>query len=104
MAGGRIIASGTPGELKQRVSDGGVMEVEVFGLPEGALRLVESVPGVRGVSVTERGQAQLVLIHADPDVEVAPRVLQCFHGSRVGRVATREPTLEDAYVDLVRSS
>jgi ABC-2 type transport system ATP-binding protein len=31
-------------------------------------------------------------------------VLSCLDGVRVGRVVSREPTLEDAYVELVSST
>ena len=46
---------------------------------------------------------QVVVVGAAPGVEVTPAVLSCMDGARVGRVVTREPTLEDAYVELVSS-
>ncbi len=101
IAGGRIVATGSPDDLKQRVSNGGVVEVEVFGIPDGVLSAVEAVAGVRSVIVEERGQAQLLLVHAEPGADVTPSVMGCLDGARVGRVVTREPTLEDAYVELV---
>ena len=36
-----------------------------------------------------------------PGAEVTQQVLKCLDGTRVGRVSHREPTLEDAYVELV---
>jgi len=33
-----------------------------------------------------------------------PALLKALDGSAVGKVVTREPTLEDAYVELVRSA
>jgi len=102
IAGGRIVASGTPAQLKQRVSGGGVVEVEVFGIPDGVVGGVRTLPGVRTVSVEERGQAQVLLVHTEPGADVAQAVLGRLDGARVGRVVTREPTLEDAYVELVR--
>jgi hypothetical protein len=35
---------------------------------------------------------------------VTPTVLAALEGRSLGRVATREPTLEDAYVELVRDA
>jgi len=63
---------------------------------------VRTLPGVRTVSVEERGQAQVLLVHTEPGADVAQAVLGRLDGARVGRVVTREPTLEDAYVELVR--
>jgi len=104
IADGRIVASGSPAELKQRVSSGGVLEVEVFGVPDGVLGAVQALAGARTVVVEERGQAQVLVVHADPGVELTQAVLGCLDGARVGKVVTREPTLEDAYVELVGSS
>jgi ABC-2 type transport system ATP-binding protein len=101
---GRILASGTPADLKQRVSVGGVVEVEVFGVNDGVLASIQTLPGVRGVQVEERGQAQVLMVRADPGAEVTQPVLSCLDGARVGRVVSREPTLEDAYVELVSAS
>jgi ABC-2 type transport system ATP-binding protein len=101
ISGGRIVAHGTPADLKQAVSIGGVVEVEVFGMADGVLDRVRAVPGVQSAVVSEQGQAQQLLVHAVPGAEITQSVLGCLDGSRLGRIATREPTLEDAYVELV---
>nr|MBA2465331.1 ABC transporter ATP-binding protein [Nocardioidaceae bacterium] len=98
---GELVAEGTPALLKQRVTDGHVVEVETFGLPDTALAAVRSLAGVRTVAVEERGQAQVLLVQVDPGAEVTSSVLGCLGGVNVGRVSSREPTLEDAYVELV---
>jgi ABC-2 type transport system ATP-binding protein len=101
---GEIVAEGAPSALKQRVTGGHVVEVETFGLPEHQLDAVRSVSGVRSVAVEERGQAQVLLVQVDPGAEVTSGVLGSLNGTRVGRVSSREPTLEDAYVELVSGS
>ncbi|MGI5238414.1 ABC transporter ATP-binding protein [Dactylosporangium sp. CA-139066] len=104
ISGGRILAGGTPEELKQRVSVGNVVEFEVFGLAGEVPDRVRGLGGVRSVSVEERGPAQVLLVHTEPGAELTPAVLGLLDGARVGRVATRSPTLEDAYVELVGQS
>jgi ABC-2 type transport system ATP-binding protein len=104
IADGRIVAEGTPARLKAGVADGSVVEVEVFGGAEAVLAGVQAVPGVLSALVEERGQAQVVVVRAEPGAEVTQPVLSCLRDVRVGRVATREPTLEDAYVELVGSA
>ncbi len=98
---GELVAEGTPALLKQRVTDGHVVEVETFGLPDTAPAAVRSLTGVRTVAVEERGQAQVLLVQVEPGTEVTSAVLGCLVGVNVGRVSSREPTLEDAYVELV---
>jgi ABC-2 type transport system ATP-binding protein len=104
LAKGQIVATGTPDDLKQRVSSGSVVEVEVFGAADGVLGRVQALTGVRSAMIEERGQAQLLAVQARPGAEITQEVLGCLDGTRVGRVVTRQPTLEDAYVELVGSS
>jgi ABC-2 type transport system ATP-binding protein len=101
IAGGRIVAEGTPADLKARVGEGTVVEVEVFGDAGSVLDDVQGVTGVRSAVVEERGQAQVLVVRAEPGAEVTQPVLGELAGISLGRVATREPTLEDAYVELV---
>src|SRR3954447_18060640 len=98
---GTIVAEGTPQELKARVADGAVVELEAFGISDEALARLRSVPGVMSVSVEEREQAQLVLVQARKGEEPTQALLAALDGTQIGRVSTREPTLEDAYVQLV---
>jgi ABC-2 type transport system ATP-binding protein len=104
IAGGRIIAEGTPAELKQNVSSGSVLEVEVFGLPHGLVPGLRGEVGVRSVTVEERGQAEALIVHFEPGVDLTQPVLEKLEGSRIGKLITREPTLEDAYVELVAAA
>jgi ABC-2 type transport system ATP-binding protein len=104
IAGGRIVAQGTPAELKGGAGDGHVVEVEVYGPAEAGAQAIRALAGVRAVNVEERGQAQLLVVQVAPGAEVTHGVLGCLDGATVGKVATREPTLEDAYVALVRQA
>jgi ABC-2 type transport system ATP-binding protein len=53
------------------------------------------------VSVEDREHAQLLLVQSPKGLELTSALLGELDGTRVGRVVTREPTLEDAYVALV---
>jgi ABC-2 type transport system ATP-binding protein len=98
---GEIVAHGTPAALKSGVAEGAVVEVEVFGLPDGTVERVRELTGVRSVSVEEREQAQVLIVQTGADVELTHAILGRLNGANVGRVSRREPTLEDAYVALV---
>ena len=101
---GRIVATGTPEELKRTVAGGSIVEVEAYGVDDSTLEATRNVPGVLSVDVEERGQAQLLIVRSADNAEITQRVLACLDGVRVGRVGSREPTLEDAYVQLVRTA
>jgi ABC-2 type transport system ATP-binding protein len=98
---GQIVAHGTPLDLKRGVADGTVVEVEVFGIPDGTQDRVRRLPGVLSVSVEEREQAQMLIVQTRPEVELTQSLLGTLNGAEVGRISKREPTLEDAYVSLV---
>ena len=46
----------------------------------------------------------MLLVQSPKGLELTRELLACLDGARVGRVAAREPTLEDAYVSLVDES
>jgi ABC-2 type transport system ATP-binding protein len=100
---GEIVAEGTPADLKANVSDGGVVEIEVFGIDEPAVQRLRAIEGVRSVGVEPREQAQVLVVQTDGR-ELTHALLLPLDGAQVGRVSVREPTLEDAYVALVKES
>jgi ABC-2 type transport system ATP-binding protein len=104
IANGQIVAQGTPRELKAGVADGSVVEVEVFGLEEAAADRVRALDGVRAVSLEERDQLQLLIVQTAPGLELTNAILRQLDGATIGRVSSREPTLEDAYVQLVTAA
>jgi ABC-2 type transport system ATP-binding protein len=104
IANGQIVAQGTPKQLKAGVADGSVVEVEVFGVEEGSVERVKGIEGVRAVTVEEREQAQLLIVQTAPGLELTHAILSQLNGASIGRVSSREPTLEDAYVQLVTAA
>jgi ABC-2 type transport system ATP-binding protein len=101
IAQGRMVAEGTPQDLKARVKDRTVVEIEAYGVTPDAVDELRRIPGVAAVAVTERDQVQLIQVQSAQGVELTQTLLGRLDGTRVGGVAVREPTLEDAYVDLV---
>ncbi len=73
----------------------------MYGVEDASLAAVRSIAGVRGVNVEERDQAQVLVVQTDMDAELTQEILARLDGVSLGRVTTREPTLEDAYVALV---
>jgi ABC-2 type transport system ATP-binding protein len=98
---GNIVALDTPDALKKLVQDLSVIEVEVFGVPEDLLAEIRAQKFVDNVSVENREQRQLLTVHTPLGSEAIPDLMALFNGRRVGKVTSREPTLEDAYVRLV---
>jgi ABC-2 type transport system ATP-binding protein len=104
IADGRIQALGTPAELRSRADGRRVVEVEAYGVPDTALAALRDLPGVRETAVETRGSLQVLTVQSDAHVDVQGEVLRELAGIRLGRVDSREPTLEDAYVTIVNAS
>ncbi len=105
---GELVAEGTPAQLKARDTAGSVVEVETFsGIDaagvRGRVEAVGALPGVRSVVVDDSPVGETMVVQVEPGADVTAAVLGALTGIRVGRVVTREPTLEDAYVQLVSS-
>jgi ABC-2 type transport system ATP-binding protein len=101
---GSIVAEGTPAELKRGISDRNVIEIEAFGLSETSIDRLREIEGVEAVSVEVQDQAQVIVVRSRRGPELIPPLLSALDSASLGRVVAREPTLEDAYVELVDSS
>jgi ABC-2 type transport system ATP-binding protein len=101
---GELVSTGTPSDLKAVVADRTVVEIEAYGVSDEAVDRMRRAEGVTSVSVEEREQAQVLLVQSPKGLELTQELLGYLDGSKIGRVAVREPTLEDAYVTLVGES
>jgi ABC-2 type transport system ATP-binding protein len=101
IAKGEIVGEGTPEALKAGVADGRVTEIEVFGVGDPVVERLRALDGVTAVAVEERDQRQLLVVQTTGERELTAPLLAELDGIEVGRVSSREPTLEDAYVALV---
>ena len=98
---GSIVAEGTPGSIKQLVEHLGIVEFEAVAVPADGLRLLRELPGVSSVAVADHDLAQLVTIHCIRPADVMTQLGVILEGIELNRVSSRNPTLEDAYVQLV---
>src|SRR6201991_4596486 len=76
IAKGRIVALDTPADLKKQVTTGTVLEIEVFGLPDGLVEKVRAEHDVLSVMVDVRGQAEVLAVHARPGTDVTQTVMR----------------------------
>jgi len=98
---GRIVAEGTPASLKALVTDRTVIEVVAFNVSDAALTAVRVLDGVESVAVEADDQAQVLSVRSARGVALIQPLLGALTEAHVTSVTAREPTLEDAYVQLV---
>src|SRR5579864_436475 len=98
---GEIVAEGTPSSIKRRVEDQGVVEFEVVGMAADRLVDLRGLPGVSSVVVADHELAQTVTVQCAHPADVMTQLGMLLDGIALRKVSAREPTLEDAYVQLI---
>jgi ABC-2 type transport system ATP-binding protein len=101
---GRIVALGTGADLKGAVANRTIVEIETFGISPDALERLKADPDVIAVNMEERDQSQILLVQSERGTQITHRLLGQLGDTRVGKVVGREPTLEDAYVQLIATT
>ncbi|MDA8238116.1 MAG: ATP-binding cassette domain-containing protein [Chloroflexi bacterium] len=104
---GRILALGTPSELKRRVQEESLFRIALDQLPGGPATLV-GLPGVRSAALGAAGAGAAApdgvtvsLVLADDGALAAVIAALTAAGARIRGLAKSEPTLEDVFVELV---
>jgi ABC-2 type transport system ATP-binding protein len=94
--GGRLVAEGTPDELKRSVGND-VIVAHVDGKAEASRRAVEPLAGVR--SVEARGE-QLIVTATDGAATIGAVAVALSGVAPVRHLTLRTPTLDDVFLEL----
>ena len=103
IAGGRIAAAGTPGELRQRVVGPSRIIAELRGADEAALTAaVKAIAGVRKVEHAPAGNWLRLVIQSDPNTDIRAEVfkLTADKGWQLRELRREVGSLEDFFVQI----
>jgi ABC-2 type transport system ATP-binding protein len=98
---GEIVAEGSPSEIKGRVSQVNVIELQLREAPQALLESLRGLPGVASLHSTPDGVLQRVILQVWRDVDLRETVLDAVGEATVESVVEREPTLEEAYLSIL---
>jgi len=101
---GAIIASGTPSEIKRRFSKVAVLEVILRQSQVNAVSDLTPIPGIKHVTSVSDGPIQKLTIHTIPGSEVREEVTKVLGAGNIESIVMRDPTLEEAYLSIFKSS
>ncbi len=101
MAAGRLVALGTPRELRQQSIGGELLELECANIG-AAMDLVAKIPGVHDVAVF--GDALHLLVDDGAETARAACALLAEHGLPGASARQIAPSMEDMFVHLVRTA
>jgi len=101
---GKIIALGTPAELKQRIGHKDGLRLEVAGWRPELSQKLQDLPGVEQLAARHLGTDSLweVSLQAEDGRAVLPGVIERLggNGSRIMNLTVSEPSLEDVFLHL----
>jgi len=99
---GRIVALGTPSQLKELVERRSIIEIEMEGVTENMITSIEMMDGVEAVSTHHDNGRSTMRVQVEIGADMISSITSKLSGSRLIRITTEEPTLEDAFISLVR--
>jgi ABC-2 type transport system ATP-binding protein len=98
---GRIVAEGSPSEMKRRISRLNVIEIQLRSLPPALVAGIEAVKGVNSVAASQDGMLHRLIVQTEPDAGARESIAALVDGDIVESVLEREPTLEEAYLRIL---
>lgn len=98
---GRLVFTGTVGELKRRVRPERRVEIAVEGDPEGARAFLRGRRWVRDAAILDGGAILVTLSDTEPPLADIPKAL-IDAGFRLTRFLEREVDLEEAFLKLTK--
>lgn len=102
--GGKVLSCDTPKSLKMRLQTEAIFNLKVgpLGPKPSREEMLESLPGVRQVTITERNhetELNLILEKEETLSDILAHLSR--RGSNLISLGKKEPTLEDVFIDLV---
>ncbi len=99
---GSLVALGAPRDIRQRFSRVGVVELTLSAPRRGLADDLRRLQGVERVTVSADGPFERLTVYTPPDAAFAGCVRAAAGETGVVSVVAREPTLEEAYISLLR--
>jgi len=99
---GKIVAEGSPTELKRKISGGDIVEADFTDLPYAVMKILESADFVLEVKRRTGGLTILVKNGA----EAVPKIVELvdMNGGKLRTITLRELTLDDVFLEVTGRS
>jgi ABC-2 type transport system ATP-binding protein len=104
ISGGKFIASGTPSDLQNLVKDDSIIEIEVRNLDQSSEEAVRSIDGVLDVQINTEASCPILRVQVRTGSNLMLAIASKLDHCGLVRVSSEEPTLEDAYLRLVKNN
>jgi ABC-2 type transport system ATP-binding protein len=99
---GKLVALGTPTEIKQQFSKINIVEVTIKEPRKGLSEEIAKMDGVERVDSAVEGVFQKLVIQTRMGINLNGRISDIIGKNNIERSATRDPTLEEAYLSILK--
>ena len=101
LAGGRLVAKGTPDELRQQVTQGSRVIVEVkTDSPEAVATALDALEGVTDVASESAGSWQRFILTGEGDIRASVGAMLADQGLTLRELRRESGSLEDFFVQI----
>ncbi len=99
---GKLVALGSPTEIKNKFSKINVIEAVVKEASRGLIDELGKMEGVERVDAGADGAFQKLIIHIKLGSNLQDRIADRVGRGNIENIATRAPTLEEAYLSILK--
>lgn len=99
---GKLVAMGSPTDIKRRLSNIVIIEVTVKETTVGLVDVISRLEGVQRVETGVDGVLQKLIIHSKAEIDIKDSITTTVGQSGIESMISREPTLEEAYLNMLK--
>ena len=99
---GKLVAMGSPTDIKRRFSNIIIIEVTVREAMKGLVTDISRLEGVRRVDMGADGVLQKLTIHTTVGIDIREQISAVASQAGIENMVSREPTLEEAYLNILK--
>ena len=99
---GKLVALGSPAEIKHRFSKISIVEVIVRDARRSLVEELGKIGGIERVDAGADGAFQKVICHCKLGADLQERISDTVGKPSIENIVTRDPTLEEAYLSILK--
>ncbi|MEE8414169.1 MAG: hypothetical protein V3R96_06415, partial [Dehalococcoidales bacterium] len=99
---GKLVALGSPAEIKGRLSNVDIIEVTVKESGKSLIDELGKLDGVKRVDLGVDGILQKITVHVSLGLDLQEQVAAIADQAGIENIVSRQPTLEEAYLNILK--
>ena len=98
---GKLVALGTPAEIKKNFSSIGVIELTLNQTRPSLQEELTGIDGVKRATTSADGVYQKLTVHVVAGADLSDKVGEVVGKDHIENMIARDPTLEEAYLEII---